>query len=46
MEMMLSGQHPDSEIDTLLESFGVQLSQIGLIPIGLDTEVDDDSRLN
>ena len=46
MEMMLSGQHPDSEIDTLLESFGVQLSQIGLIPIGFATEDDDDSRLN
>ena len=23
MEMMLSGEHPDSEIDKLLESFGV-----------------------
>jgi len=26
MEMMLSGEHPDSEIDKLLESFGVQIS--------------------
>ena len=32
MEMMLSGEHPDTEIDQLLESFGVQISQIGLIP--------------
>ena len=32
MEMMLSGEHPDAEIDKLLESFGVQISQIGLIP--------------
>ena len=32
MEMMLSGEHPDSEIDKLLESFGVQISQIGMIP--------------
>ena len=32
MEMMLSGEHPDTEIDKLLESFGVQISQIGLIP--------------
>jgi len=26
MEMMLSGEHPDAEIDKLLESFGVQIS--------------------
>ena len=30
--MMLSEEHPDAEIDKLLESFGVQISQIGLIP--------------
>ena len=32
MEIMLSGEHPDAEIDKVLESFGVQISQIGLIP--------------
>ena len=32
MEMMLSGEHPDAEIDKLLESFGVQISSNGLIP--------------
>ena len=32
MEMMMSGEHPDAEIDKLLESFGVQISQIGLLP--------------
>ena len=26
MEMMMSGEHPDAEIDKLLESYGVQLS--------------------
>lgn len=31
--MMLSGEHPDTEVDKLLESFGVQVNQIGLIPI-------------
>ena len=30
--MMLSGEHPDDEIDKLLETFGVQVSQIGLMP--------------
>ena len=29
---MLSGENPDAEIDRLLESFGVQISQIGLLP--------------
>ena len=33
MAMMLSGEHPDAEIDKLLETFGVQVSQIGLIPM-------------
>ena len=33
MQFMLSGEHPDTEIDRLLESFGVQVSQIGTIPI-------------
>lgn len=32
MEFMVSGEHPDTEIDKLLESYGFQLSQIGLIP--------------
>ena len=32
MDLMMSGEHPDAEIDKLLQSFGVQLSQIGLIP--------------
>ena len=32
MEFMISGEHPDTEIDRKLQSFGVQLSQIGLIP--------------
>lgn len=29
--MMLSGEHPDAEIDKLLETFGIQVSQIGQI---------------
>ena len=33
MTMMLQGEHPDAEIDKLLETFGVQVSQIGLIPL-------------
>ena len=32
MEMMLNGEHPDNEIDKLLQSFGVQMNQIGLMP--------------
>ena len=46
--MMLSGEHPDAEIDKLLETFGVQVSQIGLIPMNnlFDGEmIENDMRM-
>lgn len=28
IQMMMSGEHPDAEIDKLLETFGIQVSQL------------------